>query len=675
MNRRREQTIRLMTLLLLCSLAGCSAFRPIKGIPARFLPEELKAESRSHMETLNPSLLGRDRPAQHVVDRGDILGIYIEGVLGKLGEAPPVNFPQDRHGNPSIGFPLEVRDDGTISIPLAGAVDVRGMTVRQVEEHLRNLFVHQKKVLKQGQDRIIVTLQKPRQIRVLVLRQEGGVSGNSSAGLEFAQAQGLNLGRAKHGSGKLVYLPVYRNDVLNAITEAGGLPGLDAENAIYVIRRPQSPVSQYQQHIGRTGAMQHAMPPASIRSQPSVQTGGIQQVSWNSELSVRPVHGPTVQAVTASRVGSNPVTASTATYQSSAGFSVHPDLAVRNVSRSRQITPVFASGMTNAIGQQPFRPAGQSIPELQVQHQPSPGMIEPVYANQVQSPQSYAQPIPQQWQAQPISNPSLQTMMAPPQIPVPQQMQMSPVMTHQPSQAPVLQQPVPHQQVLPAPAYEMTPQMPQMHSGIESPMPLPEYSGAPAPASGSFDWLNHDQMAQFNPTVHGPNVIRIPVRLKPGECPQLTLQDITLNDGDVVFIESRETEIFYTAGLLGGGQFTLPRDYDLRVVEAIAMAQGASQQQQSTGRAIGGVSALNADVTISASNVIIMRWAENGAQVPIKVDLNRAITTPQENILIKAGDVIMLRYKPAEAIAAFIERNLLEGALFGVAAAQLQTSN
>ncbi len=92
-------------------------------------------------------------------------------------------------------------------------------------------------------------------------------------------------------------------------------------------------------------------------------------------------------------------------------------------------------------------------------------------------------------------------------------------------------------------------------------------------------------------TIDSPDIIKIPVRIGPGENPNLTEADITLYDGDIVFIESRETEVFYTGGLLGGGQYTLPRDYDLHVLEAIAVAQGlatatpaASRCRQAAGR-------------------------------------------------------------------------------------------
>ena len=171
-----------------------------------------------------------------------------------------------------------------------------------------------------------------------------------------------------------------------------------------------------------------------------------------------------------------------------------------------------------------------------------------------------------------------------------------------------------------------------------------------------------------NGTLDGRHVIRIPVRLGPGETADINPEDVLLYDGDIVFIESRDTEVFYTAGLLGGGQFTLPRDYDLDILKALALAQ--SRGNMGGNRSIGGVSALNNDVTISPSTAIVLRKLHDGAEVPIKVDLYRARTDLAERIVIQPGDYILLQYTPLEAIAAFFERHLLETALFGLAAQQ-----
>jgi hypothetical protein len=53
------------------------------------------------------------------------------------------------------------------------------------------------------------------------------------------------------------------------------------------------------------------------------------------------------------------------------------------------------------------------------------------------------------------------------------------------------------------------------------------------------------------------------------------------------------------------------------------------------------------------------------------VNLYRARRYPAERINIQPGDYIIVQYTKAEAVGAFIERHILESALFGVAAAQV----
>ena len=76
-------------------------------------------------------------------------------------------------------------------------------------------------------------------------------------------------------------------------------------------------------------------------------------------------------------------------------------------------------------------------------------------------------------------------------------------------------------------------------------------------------------------------------------------------------------------------------------------------------------------MTISASQAVILRKLPNGSQVPILVDLYRARKYSGERVRIQPGDYIVLQYTRSEAIAAFIERHILETALFGIAAASL----
>ncbi len=70
------------------------------------------------------------------------------------------------------------------------------------------------------------------------------------------------------------------------------------------------------------------------------------------------------------------------------------------------------------------------------------------------------------------------------------------------------------------------------------------------------------------------NVVVIPLRSRPNEPIAISKEDIILNTGDVVFLEARDAELYYTGGLLPVGEFVLPRDYDLDVVKAIAQVKG-----------------------------------------------------------------------------------------------------
>ena len=204
--------------------------------------------------------------------------------------------------------------------------------------------------------------------------------------------------------------------------------------------------------------------------------------------------------------------------------------------------------------------------------------------------------------------------------------------------------------------------------GLAASDPSQTWNGSFAKPPAGFEWLRDDD------TVQNSRIVRIPVRLAPGEKVHFSEEDIILGDGDIVFIESRDTEIFYTGGLLGGGQYTLPRDYDLDVLGAIAIAQGQSQGRIGGGgsfRSLAGPSALNQDVSVSASQVIVLRQLPNGTQLPIEVDLYQAMRDPAERILIQPGDYIILQYRPLEAVAAFFERYVLEIAIFGLAAGQI----
>ncbi|MGH7202196.1 MAG: hypothetical protein ACREJB_16445, partial [Planctomycetaceae bacterium] len=92
-------------LLSLAAIApvGCAACRPLDGIPPECVSDDLRGPSRSGRATIDLSLLRRSRPAHYLVDSGDVLAVYIEGVIGNRTELPPVHFPEHREAAPSWG--------------------------------------------------------------------------------------------------------------------------------------------------------------------------------------------------------------------------------------------------------------------------------------------------------------------------------------------------------------------------------------------------------------------------------------------------------------------------------------------------------------------------------------------------------------------------------------------
>ena len=139
-----------------------------------------------------------------------------------------------------------------------------------------------------------------------------------------------------------------------------------------------------------------------------------------------------------------------------------------------------------------------------------------------------------------------------------------------------------------------------------------------------------------------PNIMRIPLRVDPDEpMPVLSENDIILSDGDIVLIQSRDAEVFYTGGLLAGGQHPLPRDFDLDVLGAIAMSGG------SIASAAGGSGGSNRSSGVGSifppTRIIVLR-EENGRQRAIELDTTEALRDPRNRLLIKPNDFILLEY-------------------------------
>ncbi len=133
---------------------------PISGIPANRFTARVLPRPKSDLVPIDVSRLGQEPPRTYHLDKGDILGIYIEGILpfnapDQPPTAPPVHFPQaDSTLPPSMGYPIAVQDDGTIALPLIRPINVKGMSVEQAREVIRRAYLDGQ-ILKDDGSRIV----------------------------------------------------------------------------------------------------------------------------------------------------------------------------------------------------------------------------------------------------------------------------------------------------------------------------------------------------------------------------------------------------------------------------------------------------------------------------------------------------------------------------------------
>ncbi|MFK7769673.1 MAG: polysaccharide biosynthesis/export family protein [Mariniblastus sp.] len=172
----------------------------------------------------------------YFLDSGDLLGIFIEGVLGKLDSNPPIHLPEPGSDlPPSMGFPIVVQQNGTITLPIVKPLSVRGMTLEQTEQTIirayRGTNSKGEKILRDS-SRIIVTLQRERTVRVTVIRQDEPASFNNR---NFNRTT-VNQRSDRSGRGTVLQMPAYKNDLLHAMIQTGGIPGVNAKPNVQIFR-------------------------------------------------------------------------------------------------------------------------------------------------------------------------------------------------------------------------------------------------------------------------------------------------------------------------------------------------------------------------------------------------------------------------------------------------------
>lgn len=147
------------------------------------------------------------------------------------------------------------------------------------------------------------------------------------------------------------------------------------------------------------------------------------------------------------------------------------------------------------------------------------------------------------------------------------------------------------------------------------------------------------QLEEIDPNPSDPKkIIRIPLRGLKGS--GVNEQNMRLNPGDVLVVPSRKSEVFFVVGRLSptyrqrlmlgsrdlrelGSAYILPRDRDIDVVTAVAMA--------------GYIDPIDSPTTVN-----VQRKMPNGEPLLIKVDLIAARYDARETVLVEAGDIIYL---------------------------------
>lgn len=229
------------SLLLVVSLmiqTGCITTAK-NTIPVSRVPLNLRGCTKDHLVSINLAALRQDPVEQYVVGPGDVISVYVPGVIPpNVEETPMIESPRTLNNEyyppggfvkgPSLGLPLEVGADGTLKLPLIGSIDIAGKTVPEISEDLSKRY-REEGVLKSDRVQTQVNIIRQRVHRVLVIRDDSP----SPRAIYKTRTQNLESDR---GFADIVDLPSFENDVLHALSITGGMPGTDAHNRIWIFR-------------------------------------------------------------------------------------------------------------------------------------------------------------------------------------------------------------------------------------------------------------------------------------------------------------------------------------------------------------------------------------------------------------------------------------------------------
>jgi protein involved in polysaccharide export with SLBB domain len=232
-----DAAYRLLALFTILS-CGCAALtNPVaNGIPVRLVPDELLADPKVAMKPIPLTWLRTATEDTYRLAPGDVLGVFIDGVLGEPEQLPPVYYSDLSDQPPSIGFPIPVRENGTVPLPLIDPVKVEGLTMAEAEKAILRAYTVDKEIIRSDESRTLVTLISPRKAKILVIREDSPNQRiDNSNNLLLNRAAPIQGSRGQ-GTGQVLELPATEADLLSVLARSGGLPGPNAANEIIIQR-------------------------------------------------------------------------------------------------------------------------------------------------------------------------------------------------------------------------------------------------------------------------------------------------------------------------------------------------------------------------------------------------------------------------------------------------------
>lgn len=228
LNSQTHRTLCAFTLLAITTLTGCTSIigaYQVQGVPVSRVPRALlESERKDDFEDISMLRLRQDNPEFYALGPGDILGFYAKNLFETEDGLPPVHYSEDSSLPPAVGVPVPVREDGTLSLPYLEPFNVEGMSLVEATELIRQAYTEDgeggEEPILRPDSQVSLSMIRRRTIRVLVIREESGGVADVT----------------KRGTGQIVDLPAYENDLLHALSETGGMPGLDAKNEVLIYR-------------------------------------------------------------------------------------------------------------------------------------------------------------------------------------------------------------------------------------------------------------------------------------------------------------------------------------------------------------------------------------------------------------------------------------------------------